>query len=282
MEFNIEEYFGELIGRVTSEEKPRDLIEQSHKKNLLKTLLNVLFAKDANVLVLGMSGVGKTQIIKHSLHEDKDKAQTPTQVNTKESHTVRDTIVKSLVAMDTRGETSSILGQQDRNFTINKFKGQGIINVVSYGYRYTKSDKGSKEDEANLREQVKKHGSLFKYLDEMSKLEIEALNSWINMSFVKNQIKWIITLINKMDLWHEKTAVVINYYKQGTYGKIIKDSVSSDINANHYVLPYCALVQNFPVLDPFHPKSSLDDATRNSMEKAFIILLTGLLNHYGN
>ena len=58
-----------------------------------------------------------------------------------------------------------------------------------------------------------------------------------------SNLKWIITLVNKADIWWDKDLLEIeNYYENGEYGKIIN---KMNKPLNHVVLPYCSTIEPF-------------------------------------
>ena len=98
---------------------------------------------------------------------------------------------------------------------ILKGKFHAIINVVCFGYNET--DQMSVkvfDDKGNIRPE---------FLETNRKIELDHLKEWIYDIDAKSKIKWILTLINKEDIWSCDTEIVHAYYKEGEYAQIIKE-----------------------------------------------------------
>lgn len=80
------------------------------------------------------------------------------------------------------------------------------------------------------------------YLAENLTREIEQLKEWIDDINTRSKLKWILTVINKADVWVENYGEVIEYYQSGHYG-----SIMNPINniCQHHILPYCSIISPF-------------------------------------
>jgi hypothetical protein len=91
------------------------------------------------------------------------------------------------------------------------------------------------------------------------------------MAFI-SQTKWIITLVNKADIWQANRNEVIEYYKNGEYAKAFENS---RMTQRHIMLPYCATIQSF-----MHQKQQdflFSDTEKYAMKQYFTETLIELL-----
>jgi hypothetical protein len=57
-----------------------------------------------------------------------------------------------------------------------------------------------------------------------------------------SKAKFVITLINKADMWANRTSEVHDYYSKGEYAQKFKEHLFLQ---PHYLVPYCALLELF-------------------------------------
>ncbi|HNI44808.1 MAG TPA: 50S ribosome-binding GTPase, partial [Chitinophagales bacterium] len=178
------------------------------------------FKTPANILVVGSSGVGKTQFIQVLRN---DSATTnPLRTTKPEKHTTEIEKIK-LVLTDTPGHEhyeTILQGTIAANVTPNMIKDNifwehplaGIINVVAYGY--------PEEPNINAKhlllqgsfdEQLQKVNIGF--LERNRNMELEHLNYWLpTIAENSSKVPWIINLINKADIWWDDENDVRQYY----------------------------------------------------------------------
>lgn len=81
-----------------------------------------------------------------------------------------------------------------------------------------------------------------KYLEDNRKFELRQLKEWIDDITGQTNIKLIITLINKADVWFDEEAEVLEYYKNGEYAQYF---AGIDRICTLHVLPYCSTISPF-------------------------------------
>lgn len=128
-----------------------------------------------------------------------------------------------------RGERTQIKSE------ILKGKFHAIINVVCFGYNETDTMKIDDIFDKNWEVRAQ-------FLEENKKIELEQLKEWIEDIYSTSKIKWLLTLINKEDLWKDNIENVISYYQNGAYHQII---VGIEKACKLHVNSYCSKMALF-------------------------------------
>lgn len=187
------------------------------------------------IIVFGASGTGKTQFI----------SQLREIPPTKPKGTYR--LMKHKIVLknhgrrihlyDTPGHILSKQARDDIKDEIIQNKIKGIINVVSYGYA-----EREKADTANVfkagTNDVKQG-----YLNDCLNAELKLLDEWVSAISKDNRVKWIITLINKADIWSGMEDDAFRYYSEN--GKYLDALNCALQHCKHYVLKYCCRIEPF-------------------------------------
>jgi hypothetical protein len=113
----------------------------------------------------------------------------------------------------------------------------GIINVVSYGYHSLKISKY--EEHKAFKAGMKENDFLEKYIEERRDLEISFLNTLLDSISASSGPLWMITLVNKQDLWRDDGEDVKNHYTQGAYNDRI-EKFRNSIGKNNFQHDYVA------------------------------------------
>ena len=211
-------------------------------KNLMKKVIyfyNRYLRPKKHVIIFGESGTGKSQFLNAILGN-------PAIESSRTRYTHECTLIlengRKICFYDSPGHTSL---QQDRIRLTDKIRNRkidGILNVVNFGY--SESDtaqslsifKVPNDKEQKIRE-VKES-----YLNENRKREISQLDEWFNLIRSDTELKWIITVINKADIWYEQREEVIDYYENGKYGQKLQQL---DRCCKLYYYPYCSVISPF-------------------------------------
>lgn len=216
---------GSLEAKVAEE-----LVKLAIKQGWLEKLV-AIFQKKHKILILGSTGVGKTNLV-----------QSLTEVTPKAIHHMHRTEFikkhhlkiskKPFVLIDTPGQAVHKYYTREGMFEVIKEKISGIINIVSYGFH---------EYRIGVDDVYKKDGTLRKnYLDRHRENEIEAIKKWIPLLGTPELVKWIITVVTKADLWWDEREPVLKYYKEGEYFENLGDAKTI-----HHVVEYCSVVHRF-------------------------------------
>lgn len=236
------------------------LAKQAKELGLFEKLINV-FKKKHKILVLGATGVGKTSFI-NSITDDFPKAIS--RLNRTEfakTHSLQ--IDKKIFNFtDTPGQ---IQHKERRLEAIREaMKGiDGIINVVAFGFHETKTGK---------QDALTKTGKLKpEFLEIQKKGEIDFLNEWTALIGNQDTAKWLITLVNKADLWWNQKDEVLKFYQGGKYFEKLNSAKSLSPITLHYSAVFHRFYDEFPISGTF------DDSDRlNSKENLLATLLEAI------
>lgn len=201
-----------------------------------------------NVLLLGNSGTGKTNLL-NSLAEVMPTAIDRLNRSKRSKPYIFKIEGKYFRIIDTPGQEMSI---SDKEQTIRESlqKVKGIIHVVCYGY-HEGSDFGPSaavvdENHANLQ-----------FLEKNRKEEIDDLISFSKFYGPGSKPSWIITVISKADIWWDQLQDVINYYNKSEYGQVLKAKLN---NLKRCCVPYCSVIHKY--YDILKLSGNFDDKQR--------------------
>ncbi len=219
------------------------------------------------IIVLGSSGVGKTQFIQ-SLHIDKPQNK----VEKRTIDVVENEIKineKGIILFDTAGQSEGNIQLDEFQKTTTDDSYIGIINVVAYGYhQYPDFNTETEVFDGDL---VKKD-----YLKKQREIEIENIKNILPL-LKFSKIDWIITLVNKADIWWKEKEEVYQYYEneETEYSKVFKNHFQQNyFRKNHLVLPYASIIE------PFYDRPNaglLGDTAKNKLQNHFLSELTRLI-----
>ncbi|MGC2236758.1 MAG: GTPase [Pyrinomonadaceae bacterium] len=224
------------------------LAKQAKELGLLEKLINV-FKKKHKILVLGATGVGKTQLLSSLITEIPEAIN-----NMNRSEFVDDIQLKIskniFIFVDTPGQEQHKPKRMKATGEAMKHGIEGIINITAYGYHESRTGKSEVFDNnGKIRED---------FLTKRRKTEIDLLSEWTELIGDKETSKWLITLVNKADLWWDKKDEIISHYESGQYFK----ALGSARALSPSVLPYCAVFHKFygesPTCGLFDDKDRVD------------------------
>jgi GTPase SAR1 family protein len=206
-----------------------------------------------NIVLLGCSGVGKTQFIyslkngKMNYVKGRDKTLIVRSIQQKYKEFY-------LNVYDTPGHVAREQLKKDlvRDLGRSK-KGIGVINVVCNGYHIN----DDYSDQMFLEKQFLVDTISSNLSQEIEQLRI--VNSFIDFT----NVDWVITLVNKADLWiNDNKQSTLKHYASGPYfEKLNKISI-------HEVIPYCSVIQDFyKVRHPQISEAEKDDVNREFNKK---------------
>ncbi len=190
--------------------------------------------RGAKVLVVGNTGTGKTAVVNNLLNP----YETLPPGSTREAAVVLAEPVSSvrILLVDTPGNELYHFLLEEHLDEIATGGVMGVVNVVSYGYNDPQARKPeSDHPPAYLREQVNSD-----YLKRQRLDDLRYLDRWlISNTLIHDSIRWIITVVNKYDLWQEEYEDVIGYYgASGEYGRKILNILGE--GDNYCVVASCA------------------------------------------
>ena len=207
------------------------VLETAHKQGWLDKIIDA-FKRKHRVLVLGSTGVGKTNFLQSLTSLTAPAIDYMKRTEFSREHGIK--IGKSpFIFIDTPGE----LGKQPRRKKAIReaLSGEisGVINVVSYGYHEYRS---SHLDKLN------RDGSpSSQYLSEHRKVEVAALSEWVELLGDQQTIDWAMTIVSKADLWWDRKDEVLQFYTSGGYSR----SLGSISKMAPSVIEYCSVFHKF-------------------------------------
>lgn len=185
----------------------KQVYDLAKKQGWIDSLLSLL-KKKHKILVLGSSGVGKTNLLQ-SL-----STLTPEVIHY--SRRTSDSTKSKLTIDDIPFEFIDTPGQVDHSAIRMKAIRESIgslgtvINVVCYGYHeYARGKEQAFGDDGKLNVQ---------YLEDNREREIRALKEWSEI-LGGNAPYRLITVVTKADLWWDDSEKVFNHYEKGEYFK---------------------------------------------------------------
>jgi GTPase Era involved in 16S rRNA processing len=236
------------------------LAKKAKELGLLDKLINT-FKKKHKILVLGATGVGKTSFIDSITSEFPKAVSRLNRTDFVKTYPLQ--IEKKIFNFtDTPGQIQHKERRLEAIF--QAMKGiDGIINVVSFGYHETKTGK----EDALTKSNKLKHD----FLEKHRQVEINALNEWTELIGNQDSAKWLITLVNKADLWWNQKDEVLKFYQEGKYFDTLNSAKSLSPITAHYSSVFHRFYDDFPI------SGSFDDADRvNSKENLLVTLLEAI------
>lgn len=230
----------ETIGTTLANKAGNIALDKATDTNFWEKLYKWFNKERKEILILGCSGVGKTQFI-HSLNDNTKNIVSRTR--TEASETVKATIEnKPFCVIDTVGQEA----QPKERIGILEAKLQdenlvGIINLVGFGYHERFAELPTNVFEGDSF-QVKDD-----FLEENRQKELKYLQEWLPILHI-SKVKWVITLVNKIDIWKREANIVQQYYEniENEYQQaFIKTFESKRFDKKHIVLPYTSALELF-------------------------------------
>ena len=202
-------------------------------------VVNYYCRKPVNVIVYGVSGAGKTEFVR-SLFEEPVSETPPSRTRFFEKKRLILKDGRKVRFYDVPGHSS--LRQQRTEVTnlISRKKIKGIINVTTYGYNEVdEADTSSvfKLDTKDIPEIKNEYISLNR------RRELEQIKEWAPFVTSSNKIKWVITIVNKADIWENEKSVVLEYYQNGDYYEQFTKTIERVCQTS--VFPYCSIISPF-------------------------------------
>jgi GTPase Era involved in 16S rRNA processing len=210
-----------------------DLVKETYVNYpCIKKWFNRKFRKPIHVLIVGESGSGKTQFLSTIQGEDNFPEK-----RTMFSHdsTLELPNGRRVIFCDTPGH-QSMKPERDRSINdINRKKYNGIVNIVCYGYQSTE---GLKESDVFQGDSIKES-----FLKENRERELKQIQEWLPRIDKNCQVDWVLTIINKADIWWEQKEQVVDYYAEGSSYEHELQQISRLTKAA--IIPYCSLISPF-------------------------------------
>lgn len=181
-----------------------------------KIWLKKTFGKRIMIAVYGDSGVGKTQFLR-TITGNNSYLTVNERTRNLERHKMTLRTGRKIMLIDISGHASNKASRDKVLNDITRGKIQGLINVVNYGYQ----DSELLQKDPSQAFKVGSSEVKPEYLRENRKREIQRTEEFVDRINSDVKLKWIITVINKADIWHKDRQQVEDYYKSGDYNNTI-------------------------------------------------------------
>lgn len=235
--------------------------------NKIKFFFNKYIMSSIKVVVYGDSGTGKTQFLMTITGNNN--------YTTERTRALKKYILvlkngRKIEFIDTPGHQSSKSIRDTLKIKFTKNKITGIINIVNFGYQ--DGDELNPENVFNVDTKKVKDS----YLAENRNREIVRTQEFIEAITPGIRLKWIITLVNKADIWYDNKNEVMSYYENGEYNNIM---LQLQRVTKLFVFPFCSVITPFanrPMILKYSEKNKkkmFDDLTEH---------LYNLINDYDN
>ncbi len=205
------------------------IVKVAKEQGWLEKLLDY-FSKKHKIMLLGCSGVGKTELIKslesinpeiiHYSARTRDKTLSKMKINK-----------VAFEFIDIPGEEQDVTIRNQAILDHIK-ELDVIINVVSYGYHEYAYGK----DDAILND----HKISNEYLEVNKQREINTIPEW-SIALGGTREFRLITVVTKADLWWPNQKRVISHYESGEYF----NALGTAKKLNPIVVPYCSVIKKF-------------------------------------
>ena len=229
------------------------VVDRAAKQGWLDKLADV-FRKKHKFLILGSSGTGKSNFIDSLRNLVPPTIHYLNRTQFPRKHAIR-LSRQPFRFIDTPGQEVHEARRMREIRSALKSGVAGIINVVSYGYH---------EGPASKREVFNRHSVKKSFLIERRDVEKALLGEWKILLGTPDITKCLITLVNKADLWWDKSETVLKYYNRGIYYQALGSAKS----LNPVVLPYCSVVHRF--YDIGAGSGNFDDSNRVELRAHFL------------
>lgn len=221
------------------------------------------------VAVFGTSGAGKTEIIR-ALVEEPVGERDPERTGFYQKKVMQLKNGRKILLIDAPGHSTLVTERNAVTEMIVGKKIKGIINVVTYGY-----NEAIETEDVTIFKVPSTSSSVTRevkdeYLNTNRKNELNQINEWSKFITGKSKIEWVITIVNKADIWYNKKEKVLDYYNNGEYYTGFTSSISQVCTTN--VFPYCSLIA------PFGKKTMLLDFSEREKTKMHNDLKKNLLS----
>lgn len=196
---------------------------------------NRLFKSKVKVIVYGDSGVGKTQFLNTITGRN---AYTPQRTRRPQKLEMTLSTGRVVEFCDTPGHQSSYQLRSSSLDDLTRQKIKGIINIVNYGYQ----DADDLQMDPSRAFNVDTGEVKDSFLRANRQLEIKRTKEILSRVNPNVKPDWIITLVNKADVWYSQRNDVYKYYMDGEYGEMIN---RLEYSVKLFVVPFCSVITPF-------------------------------------
>jgi energy-coupling factor transporter ATP-binding protein EcfA2 len=219
----------QLITYYQMAKEGKDLMDNSNKYK--DYLLRNFWRRNRKILIMGPSGCGKSQFLGSLLSTE---PPIPERTQGVEYYNIP-FLSYPLNFIDTPGQVTKDFLRKDELDKFHNGSGfDGLINICSYGYL--------ESPDAGRKTAVPNNTISEKFLSENRTLELNFVNEWLTEIRPNKNIKWIINLVTKADIWWDNYDFVMDYYINGAYFKKL-NSINGHVPI--YTFAYCSIIKPF-------------------------------------
>lgn len=239
--------------------KAGNLVFDEDKRSKFIAFINYLFIKKKKILLFGNSGTGKSQFIEEL------RGNVTTAIRTHATQKFKIPVANlPTVFIDVPGQAGYTYQRREQVDFIIQDGVEGIINIVDYGYHEIETP--------NISQPIFIENKVNKHILEVNRnLELEQLAEWLPRISPNKNIKWIINLITKADVWWDDRIEVQNYYHSLEYGEKFRPFTNFMSVVN---LPFCSIIK------PYYKEFSsprFGEIEKKALKSLFFTTLTGLI-----
>lgn len=226
-----------IIGDVASVTSLALNMAEMSKKERAQKLINTLFTRRIRIAVYGDSGVGKSQFLRMMTGKN-SYLSVSERTRSIERHNVILRSGRKIQFIDMPGHESNKAVRDKILNDIIRGKIDGIINVVDYGYQ----DSELLQKDPSTAFKAGTNEVRPEYLRDNRKREIRRTQEFIERIGPDVSLKWVITVINKADVWHSQREEIIDYYTTGEYYNTVR---AIEKACSLEVRPLCSVITPF-------------------------------------
>ena len=257
------------------------IAEQGNKlKKSLNKIIHFIANGKCRIIIFGSGGTGKTTLAYVLANKEITDFQYKETINIEKVELNSNIYGHYLVAPGQERRIDRYWPELFRK--IGSDKVNGIINVVSYGYHSIDIGNESYKTSTYYNNEPDEASFLTNYLKIQQEKEIKYLKK--AAEHIKNTEKkiWMITLVNKQDLWWDNKEEVKDYYLNGEYNSIIEDIYKSkgEMNFVHEYVSCSLFNSNFKIGNDFAKKTiqGYDEPLKRGNYSNFLETLNSLMN----
>jgi energy-coupling factor transporter ATP-binding protein EcfA2 len=210
-----------------------------------------IFRRKHRVVLLGSTGVGKSNFIKSLVEPLPEVISTLNRTSFPKRHRLK-IDAQPFEFIDTPGQ---VLHAPRRMAEIRRLAGKrgnlGVVSLVAYGYHEYAVDISEVFDSANNVQSA--------FLETHRQIECDFVKTWSPLLIDPEITQWVITLASKADLWWSSHRQVEQFYSSGAYLQSLGDSGV----LRPPVISYCSVVRRF--FSRGELSSGFDDNTRQEL-----------------
>jgi len=226
-----------IIGDVASVTSLAMDVAELSRAERAKKLFRTIFTRRIRIAVYGDSGVGKSQFLR-MVTGNNSYLSVSERTRSLEYHNVTLRSGRKIQLIDMPGHESNKAVRDKILNDITRGKIDGVINVVDYGYQ----DSELLQKDPSTAFKTGTNDVKPEYLRDNRKREIMRTQEFIDRIGPDVKLKWVITVINKADVWHRQRQDIIDYYTSGEYYNTIRTIEKA---CSLEVRPLCSVITPF-------------------------------------